>query len=257
MDQLKDPAMLFYSADYLVGVIGMSWEDQGKYMYLLATMHQKGRLTEETIRLMIGSVSDSLKAKFRVDEKGLWYSVRLEREVAARSKFVNSRRANGAKGGRNGRKGGESSEPENHPIEPNSPPDGFATNEPTIQPNALPIGLPTDNLSINVIEIINVIEKTIENVQLKEKLTLLFSTKKWRNKNLSALNMVVKKCQTMEPEFVINQIENSIIGEWDGLFYERTPELYKKWLEEKGRKSSKKNKVNFDEINYDHDTTKA
>lgn len=62
--------------------------------------HQKGHLSEETIRFLVGSVSVMLKSKFLQDENGLWYNERLEKEISARVNFVNSRRTNGLKGGR-------------------------------------------------------------------------------------------------------------------------------------------------------------
>lgn len=110
----KDPAFLFYSQDFFVGVQLMSFEDRGKYITLLCLMHQHGRLSEETIWLSVGSVSVSLKAKFQVDENGLWYNERLENEVEKRSKYTESRRENGSKGGRPKREKGNKKPSKNH-----------------------------------------------------------------------------------------------------------------------------------------------
>lgn len=96
----KDPAFLFYSQDFIVGVQTMNFEDRGKYITLLAQMHQQGRLDEETIWFLLGSVSDTIKKKFKIDENGLWYNERLEKEIEKRAGWVNSRRINGKKGGR-------------------------------------------------------------------------------------------------------------------------------------------------------------
>lgn len=96
----KDPAFLFYSQDFYTGVADMSFEDRGKFISLLCLMHQKGRLSEETIRLIVGSPSVSLKSKFKQDENGFFYNERLESESKKRENFVNSRRTNGLKGGR-------------------------------------------------------------------------------------------------------------------------------------------------------------
>lgn len=96
----KDPAFLFYSSDFLTGVLTMDFEDRGKYVTLLCLMHQQGRMNEETIRFIVGSFSDKLKSKFEVDEHGLFYSKRLEVEIEKRNNFTASRRANGSKGGR-------------------------------------------------------------------------------------------------------------------------------------------------------------
>ena len=96
----KDPAFLFYSSDFLTGTLIMPFEDRGKYITILAYMHQNGWLSEETIRLLVGSVSDNLKSKFGIDNNGLWFNSRLEEEVIKRSNFVDSRKENGKKGGR-------------------------------------------------------------------------------------------------------------------------------------------------------------
>lgn len=97
---MKDPAFLFYSQDFFTGVATLDWEERGKYITLLCLMHQQGRMDEKTIRFLVGSVSDNLKRKFRIDEQGLWYNDRLEQEVEKRAKFTASRRENGSLGGR-------------------------------------------------------------------------------------------------------------------------------------------------------------
>lgn len=97
---MKDPAFLFYSQDFLVGTMTMSFEDRGKYITILSLMHQQGRMSEETIRLLVGSISDNLKNKFSVDDNGLYFNNRLETEIEKRNKFIESRVNNGVKGGR-------------------------------------------------------------------------------------------------------------------------------------------------------------
>lgn len=97
---MKDPAFLFYSSDFLTGTLAMDFEDRGKYITLLCYQHQHGRMEEKTIRFLVGSVSVNLKSKFRIDDDGLWYNERLEIEAKKRSKFTESRRKNGSKGGR-------------------------------------------------------------------------------------------------------------------------------------------------------------
>lgn len=116
----KDPAFLFYSQDFLVGTMTMTYEDKGKYIQILSMMHQQGRMNEETIRLLVGSVSVMLKNKFKVDEHGLWYNERLESEIDKRRQFTDSRRENGKKGGR--------------------------PRKPSGKPSAEPLGKPTQNL---------------------------------------------------------------------------------------------------------------
>jgi len=96
----KDPAFLFYSSDFLTGVIDMTMEERGQYITLMCLQHQKGHLSEKTIRFCLGSVSVSVMDKFMQDENGLYFNKRLEEEIFKRKNFIDSRRKNGQKGGR-------------------------------------------------------------------------------------------------------------------------------------------------------------
>lgn len=128
----KDPAFLFYSQDFIVGIQTMDFEERGKYITILSQMHQQGRLSEKTIRFLVGNISDTLKSKFSIDENGLWFNKRLEIETEKRNKFVESRRNNGFNGGR----------PKNK-----------------IKPN----GKPKNNHKVNLMEDENVNENVIKN----------------------------------------------------------------------------------------------
>ena len=97
---MKDPAFLFYSSDFLSGVSDLTMEERGQYITLLCVQHQKGVLTEKTIRLSVGSVSVFVLNKFFKDENGNYSNKRLEKESEKRIKFTESRRNNGKKGGR-------------------------------------------------------------------------------------------------------------------------------------------------------------
>lgn len=130
----KDPAFLFYSRDFYEGVALMNFEDRGKYITILCVMHQKGRLSEESIRFLVGSVSVSLEAKFSKDEGGLWYNERLEYELDVRRSFVDSRIENGKLGGR---------------PKASAEPSGLPNGNPIAKPSAEPNGKPTNNLIAN------------------------------------------------------------------------------------------------------------
>jgi hypothetical protein len=91
----KDPAFLFYTSDFILGTWVMSFEDRGKYITLLSFMHQHGRITEETLKIVVGDISDMLKSKFKRDEHGLFYNERLEQEIAKRKRFVDKCATNG------------------------------------------------------------------------------------------------------------------------------------------------------------------
>lgn len=112
----KDPAFLFYSQDFYTGVAVLNWEDRGKFISILCLMHQQGRMSEETIRFLVGSISDNLRSKFSIDEKGLWFNARLELEATKRNAFTESRRNNGEKGGRPKTKKPKGKATQNHKV---------------------------------------------------------------------------------------------------------------------------------------------
>lgn len=75
-------------------------DERGQYITLLCAQHQKGHLSEKTIRLLVGSVSVSVLSKFKKDDDGLYYNERMEVEIGKRLNFIDSRVENGKKGGR-------------------------------------------------------------------------------------------------------------------------------------------------------------
>ena len=87
----KNPAVLWYPADYLVGTMGMTWEQKGRYVELLNIQHQKGHLD---IKKLMPDCPPEVYEKFVQDEDGLWYNERMELEQIKRRKFVDSRRKN-------------------------------------------------------------------------------------------------------------------------------------------------------------------
>jgi hypothetical protein len=75
-------------------------EERGQFITLLCLQHQKGTLTDKTIRLSLGSVSVDVLSKFSKDKDGNFFNDRLSEEIEKRIQFTESRRNNGSKGGR-------------------------------------------------------------------------------------------------------------------------------------------------------------
>lgn len=96
----KDPAILFYTGDFLNGCTDLTFEERGQYITLLCLQHQKGHLSEKTIRLSVGSVNGDVMKKFTKDEDGNFYNVRMDEEIDKRQHFLDTRYFNGKKGGR-------------------------------------------------------------------------------------------------------------------------------------------------------------
>lgn len=96
----NDPAVLFYTSDFLTGVMDMTMEERGQYITLLCYQHQRGHIKEETIRLLVGNVSVNVLSKFERDKNNFYFNKRMDIEKENRRKFTESRRNNGKKGGR-------------------------------------------------------------------------------------------------------------------------------------------------------------
>lgn len=131
----KDPAFLFYSSDFLNGITDLTMEERGQYITLLCLQHQKGLLSEKTIRLTVGNVSVDVLSKFSKDEEGNFYNNRLRLEMQKRENFTESRRKNGLLGGRRKK-----------------------NNEPSGEASGLPNGIASENLTVNENENENIID---------------------------------------------------------------------------------------------------
>lgn len=123
----NDPAVLFYTSDFLTGVMDMDMAERGQYITLLCYQHQKGHISDKTIRLLVGNVSVSVLEHFKIDENGLYYNRRMDEEKLKRATFTCSRRENGKLGGR--------------PRKPSAKPNG----EPSIKPKLKHMGNDNDN----------------------------------------------------------------------------------------------------------------
>lgn len=138
----KSPAVLFYTADFLVGTKLMNYEQKGKYIELLCLQHQQGHLSEDDMLLICGGFDKKVFAKFEKDEDGLFYNTRMELEKMKRENFIESQHENGSKGGR--------------PKKPKENPrvlDGLSQSKPKENP------IENDNENINVI--INYLNKVL------------------------------------------------------------------------------------------------
>lgn len=90
----KDPAFLFYPGDYISGTMGMTFEEKGAYVDLLMLQFNRGHMTLHMIQHTVGHLWDQIKSKFKQDDDGLWYNVRLDFEKERRKNFTKSRRNN-------------------------------------------------------------------------------------------------------------------------------------------------------------------
>lgn len=91
---MKDPAFLFYSADFQIGTEDMTNEQVGCYIRLMCRQHLKGHISEEHMLKICKTYDTAVMDKFKVDENGLYYNERLESEIIKRKRYSESRANN-------------------------------------------------------------------------------------------------------------------------------------------------------------------
>jgi len=95
----KDPAFLFYPGDWLGGTTTFTRAHKGAYMDLLMAQFNNGHMSLQEIKIILGNDFDEmwesvLKRKFKIDDKGLYYNEKLEKEMLKRKAFTESRKKN-------------------------------------------------------------------------------------------------------------------------------------------------------------------
>jgi len=89
----KDPAILFYTADFRQGTITFTDEQTGQYIRLLCDQHQIGPLPDHHMLNICQSYDNPVFSKFVKTPKG-WYNKRMQEEVDRRKAYSDSRRKN-------------------------------------------------------------------------------------------------------------------------------------------------------------------
>ena len=90
----NDPAVLWYTSDFLTGTTLFNFEQVGQYTRLLCHQHQLGHLPEQHMLDICKSYDNPVFKKFIKDENGLWYNIRMEKEIKKRLSYCESRRSN-------------------------------------------------------------------------------------------------------------------------------------------------------------------
>jgi hypothetical protein len=83
---MKDPAILFYTQDFLTGTFLMTDAQVGKYIRLLCLQQQNGKLTEKEM-LKICKKRDEVIWKKFVLEDGFYYNKRMIIEIEKRQNY--------------------------------------------------------------------------------------------------------------------------------------------------------------------------
>lgn len=93
----KDPAVLLYTQDFLVGTMTMNYEQKGKYIHLLCLQHQKTKLTLKDLQLVLTDEDVDVFEKFPLNSDGFYYNIRMYEEAIKRKNYSESRRNNRSK----------------------------------------------------------------------------------------------------------------------------------------------------------------
>ena len=93
---MKNPAVLFYTSDFITGTLFMTNEEVGAYIRVLCMQHQKGHLAEEEILQICkkNEIFSSIIVHFKQDKKGLYFNKRMDKEKEKRQKYSESRARN-------------------------------------------------------------------------------------------------------------------------------------------------------------------
>ena len=90
----KDPAVLFYTSDFLTGTSFLTYEQKGQYITLLCQQHQLYRIPENHMISICGSNDSPVIKKFAVDSDGFYYNARMREEAERRANYCESRSNN-------------------------------------------------------------------------------------------------------------------------------------------------------------------
>jgi len=128
----KDPAVLLYTQDFIVGTLTMTHEERGKYILLLCMQHQKGKLTLKDLKSVLSDDDIDIAERFPLHDDGYYYNDRMQMEIENRKVRTDTSRNNGTLGGRPKTTILPGEEPKNNPqvisritqIEPTNNPTG-------------------------------------------------------------------------------------------------------------------------------------
>ena len=90
---MKDPAILFYTSDFISGTLTMTDEQRGQYIMLLCLQHQKGFLTEKDMLNICKTQDEDIWDKFKKNGK-YYYNERMKYETEKRRLYSESRSMN-------------------------------------------------------------------------------------------------------------------------------------------------------------------
>lgn len=198
----KDPAVLFYTSDFLSGTFTMTDEQVGKYMRLLCIQHQKGKLTAQDMQSICKAYDEQVYSKF-VKDGEFFFNERMKSESDRRKKFSESRRKNA-----------ESNKNQQDTKHKNKK--AYAKHMETETVNETI----TDNIPDNIPEKkAGKIELVFpyNSAEFMQLWSVMAEGPKWKKKNQSALQASLKILSRYPERVAIDMMEKCIAGGWQGL----------------------------------------
>lgn len=99
MGKNKDPAVLFYTSDFLADTTLWTYEELGRYIKLLCIQHLQGGIPEDDFVTVAGRRKRVVE-KFALGNDGKYRNKRMQAEQERRQAYSESRSQNGKLGGR-------------------------------------------------------------------------------------------------------------------------------------------------------------
>lgn len=93
----KDPAVLFYTSDFLAGASLMTMKERGQYITLLCLQRERGHMAMREMEKAAGKLSEEVKSKFIQDEEGKFFNPRMEKEIQKRDAHCKKQKENVSK----------------------------------------------------------------------------------------------------------------------------------------------------------------
>lgn len=93
----KDPAVLFYTSDFLAGAALMTMKERGQYITLLCLQRERGHMAMKEMEKAAGKLSEEVKSKFVQDEDGKYFNLRMEKEIQKRDAHCKKQKENVSK----------------------------------------------------------------------------------------------------------------------------------------------------------------
>jgi len=90
----KDPAVLFYTSDFMMGTSTMTNEQVGMYIRLLCIQHQSKFISEEDMNFICPTHDKKVLSKFIKNLDGTYYNDRMKIEAEKRKEYCLSRSKN-------------------------------------------------------------------------------------------------------------------------------------------------------------------